>query len=306
MAQKPFLSTKEVAQFLDVNEKMIYTLVSDKSLPATKVTGKWLFPRHLVEQWLENHIINYPRSANIPSSQGVLIIAGSHDILMERLISLFNRLYPDHLAVLGNVGSLGGLKALRNGLCHIAASHLLHADGQEYNFEFAQEVLGGEVAAIVNFCRREQGLLVAKGNPKQLHVIADLGKPGVTLANRPVNTGTRVLLDRELQKAGLDGTRIQGYQQEYQSHWEVAFEVFAKRADVALGIRAVAELFQLDFVPLRWERYDLLISKNRFFEEGVQLFLNILHENSVKKLAQALRGYDLRECGKMIFQHQTP
>ena len=305
MFDKPFLSTREVAQFLDVNEKMIYSLVSDKGLPATKITGKWLFPRHLVEQWLENHIVNYPKSAYIPSSQGVLIVVGSHDILMERLMSLFNRLYSDHLAVFGNIGSLGGLKALHDGLCHIAASHLLQADEEDYNFDFAQEKLGVEVAAVVNFCRREQGLLVAQGNPKQLQAIADLGQPGIILANRAVSTGTRLLLDRELQKAGLDGTKIQGYKQEYQSHWDVALEVLAGRADVALGIRAVAELFHLDFIPLRWERYDLLISKNRFFEEGVQLFLNLLHENSVKKLAQELSGYDLAECGKMIFRHQA-
>lgn len=304
MFEKPFLSTREVAQFLDVNEKMIYSLVSDKGLPATKITGKWLFPRHLVELWLENHIVNYPKSASIPSSQGVLILVGSHDILMERLLSLFNRLYPERLAVFGNVGSLGGLKALHEGLCHIAASHLLQADEEEYNFDFAQEELGNEVAAVVNFCRREQGLFVAKGNPRNLQAIADLGQPGIRLANRSMNTGTRLLLDRELQKLGLDGTKIQGYKQEYQSHWDVALEVLAGRADVALGIRVVADFFDLDFIPLRWERYDLLISKNRFFEEGVQIFLNLLHENSVRKLAQELSGYDLTECGKMLFRHQ--
>jgi molybdate-binding protein len=82
-------------------------------------------------------------------------------------------------------------------------------------------------------------------------------------------------------------------------------EVYTGRADAAPAIRAVADIFELDFVPLRWERYDLLISKNRFFEEGVQLFLNLMHENAVKKIAQELNGYDLSVCGKMVFQHQT-
>ena len=85
----------------------------------------------------------------------------------------------------------------------------------------------------------------------------------------------------------------------------MALEILAGRADVALGIKAVAELFHLDFIPLRWERYDLLIAKNRFFEEGVQLFLNLLHEDGVQKLAGELSGYDLNECGKMIFQHNS-
>ena len=307
MFEKPFLSTKEVAQFLDVNEKMVYSLVSDKGLPATKITGKWLFPRRLVEQWLENHIINYPKSAYIPSSQGMLIVVGSHDVLMERTIGLFNQMYPEHLAVFGNVGSLGGLKALSRGLCHVAASHLLQEDEEEYNFDFANQELGGELAAVVNFCRREQGLLIAKGNPKKIHRITDLGRPNVTIANRPVGTGTRLLFDRELQKEGLSGLDIPGYQNELRSHWDVALEIHTGRADAAPAIRAVADLFELDFLPLRWERYDLLISKNRFFEEGVQLFLNLLHENAVKKLAQELNGYDLSVCGKMVFQqHISP
>jgi excisionase family DNA binding protein len=303
MFGKPFLSTREVAQFLDVNEKMVYSLVSDKGLPATKITGKWLFPRRLVEQWLENHIINYPKSAHIPSSHGMLIMVGSHDVLMEKTIGLFNQMYPEHLAVFGNVGSIGGLKALSQGMCHIASSHLLQDDEEEYNFEFANEELGGELAAVVNFCRREQGLLVAKGNPKGVQAVADLGKSDVKIANRPLSTGTRYLLDRELQKIGLSGTQITGYENEFRSHWDVALEVFTGRADVAPAIRPVAELFGLDFVSLRWERYDLLISKNRFFEEGVQLFLNLLHEETIRKLAHELKGYDLSVCGQMVFQH---
>ena len=303
MLDKPFLSTKEVAQFLDVNEKMIYSLVSEKELPATKITGKWLFPRRLVEQWLENHIINYPKSSKLQSPDALLILAGSHDVLMERVISSFNRLYPDHIAVFGNIGSLRGLKSLSQGSCHIAMSHLLQHDEEEYNFEFASQELGGELAAIVNFCRREQGIMVAKGNPKKLQSIQDLQQKGLRLANRPNGTGTRLLLDNELQKLGMTGTQIEGYQKEFQSHWDVALEIFAGRADAALGIRAVAGLFGLDFIPLRWERYDLLIAKNRFFEEGVQLFLNLLHEDGMKKIAGELSGYDLSECGKMIFQH---
>lgn len=305
MLDKPFLSTKEVAQFLDVNEKMIYSLVSDKELPATKITGKWLFPRRLVEQWLENHIINYPKASTLQPSHDLLILAGSHDILMERTINFFNRLYPDHMAVFGNIGSLRGLKSLSQGTCHIAMSHLLQHDEEEYNFEFASQELGGELATIVNFCRREQGLLVAKGNPKGVQSIEALQQKGVRLANRPVGTGTRLLLDNELQKLGMNGTQVEGYQKEFQSHWDVALEILAGRADAALGIKAVAGLFELDFIPLRWERYDLLIAKNRFFEKGVQLFLNLLHEDGIKKLAGELSGYDVSECGKMIFQHSA-
>ncbi len=303
--RKNFLSTKEVAELLDVNEKMIYTLVSEKGLPATKVTGKWLFPRRLVEQWLESHIINYPRSAHLPSSHGLLILVGSHDILLEKTMALFNRLYPDHMAVFGNVGSLGGLKALARGLCHMASSHLLQEDEQEYNFDFAYQELGSELPAVVNFCRREQGFLVAKGNPKAIKNVSDLKQGGIRIANRPKGTGTRLLLDHELEKAGLKGTQIEGYDREFRSHLDVGLEVLSGRADATPAIRPIANLLDLDFVPLRWERYDLLVSKERFFEQGVQRFLGLFQEPAFKDLAQGLDGYDLSLCGKIVFPQQT-
>jgi putative molybdopterin biosynthesis protein len=304
MNEKPFLSTKEVAQFLDLNEKMIYALISEKGLPATKVTGKWLFPRRLVEQWLEGHIINYPKPVPAPSSQRAIIIVGSNDILLDRAIALFNRLHPDYLAVFGNVGSLGGLQALGQGLCHIASSHLLQEDEEEYNFDFARQVIGIELAAVVNFCRREQGLLVAKGNPKKIHAVSDLGRPGLRIANRPEGTGTRLLLDRELRKAEIKGKDIEGYTREFRSHLDVGMEVLAGRADAAPAISHVAALLGLDFIPLRWERYDLLVAKDRFFDQGLQFFLELLHEPSFHELAAGLSGYDLDLCGKMV--HPRP
>jgi molybdate-binding protein len=182
---------------------------------------------------------------------------------------------------------------------------LLQENEEEYNFDFVDREVGGQLAAVVNFCRREQGLLVAKGNPKNIQSIADLGQSGITIANRPLNTGTRRLLDWELQKVGLSGPQISGYQKEFRSHWDVALEVLTGRADATLAIRAVADLLGLDFISLRWERYDLLISKNRFFEEVVQRFLNLLREDALKQLAQELSGYDLSVCGEMIFPHQS-
>jgi len=118
MDKKNLLSTRDVAQFLNINEKMVYTLIAEKGLPATKVTGKWLFPRHLVEQWVENETINFPKTIDpLPAYHGLLIISGSNDILLDRTISLFNRLYPGNVGVFGNLGSMGGIRALRRNLC---------------------------------------------------------------------------------------------------------------------------------------------------------------------------------------------
>lgn len=304
-AMKTLLTTKEVAHFLDVNEKMVYNLISEKKLPATKVTGKWLFPRHLVDLWIENSTINRPVvPTELPAYHGLLIIAGSNDILLERTISLFNRLYPDHIAVYGNLGSLGGLKAMSQSLCHIAASHLLQENENEYNFKVASEVLN-EIPAVVNFCRREQCLLVQKGNPQGIHGIADLARPGLRIVNRQEGTGTRLLFDLEISSHGIDGSKIDGYDKEFQRHLDVGLEILSGRADTGPAISAVAGLLGLDFVPLRKERFDLLIFKNKFFDPGVQLFLALLHEKSFRNLAQALPGYDMSLCGKMVFPRDS-
>ena len=306
MEKEDLLNTREVAHFLDINEKVVYHLIAEKGLPATKVTGKWLFPKHLVERWLESETINFPKAVSpLPPYHGLLIISGSNDVLLDRTISLFNRLFPAHFAVFGNVGSQGGLSVLGRGLCHIAASHLLQEDDRDYNFDFASHELEGEMPAVVNFCQREQGLLVKKDNPCGIKSIADLTRPDVKIVNRPPSTGTRLLLDRELDKLGIEGSRIEGYQREFSSHIDVAMEVLSGRADAAPGIRPVATLAGLGFIPLRWERYDLLVRRDRFFEQGVQLFLGFLHEAPFRKLAHDLEGYDLNLCGKVVFPQQA-
>jgi len=295
------LTTKEVAQFLSINEKMVYSLVSEKGLPATKITGKWLFPKNLVEQWIETNTINYPKTADSPSvSKAVLIITGSNDLLLDKMISFYNTRFSGNIAVFGNLGSMGGLQALRQNFCHIASSHLLQENGEEYNFEFAGRELE-HMPAIVNFCKREQGILVKKGNPKKIAKVSDLARPGIRIVNRPLGTGTRLLLDKALKKAALLGDKIDGYDTEAQRHLDVGLEILAGRADAGLGIHAVAGLLNLDFVPLRWERYDLMIFKERFFDASVQQFLGLLHKHQFFKIAESLRGYDISLSGRMLF-----
>lgn len=298
------MSTREVARFLNINEKLVYSLVSDKALPATKVTGKWLFPKHLVEQWIEAHTINYPDNrVRMPPYDGLLIIVGSSDPLLNKTIYHYNQMQSGHIAVFGNLGSMGGVQALRQNHCHIATSHLLQEDEQDYNFDYVSEELDA-FPAIVNFCQREQGIIVQKGNPLNIKSVVDLGQPKLRLANRALGAGTRLLLDRELKKANINPEKIDGYTNEMASHTALAIEILADRADAGPGIRAAAEMFGLDFMPLRWERYDLMTAKDRFFEEGIQRFLSMLHEDGFKQLAAEMTGYDLSLSGKMVFPNR--
>ncbi len=299
--EKKYLTTKELAELLDINEKMVYQLINEKGLPACKITGKWLFPKHLVDIWIENHVINRP----LPS-QGILssmiIIIGSHDPLLEAVISFYNKNYPEHPVVYSPSGSMFGIRALKKGLCHIATAHLIHEDEKEYNFDYLKEYFEEhEVPAVINFCFREQGIIVQKGNPKGIKDIPSLVEKGATIANRAKGTGTRLLLDHELKKAGIDPHELKGYENEFSSHMEVALEVLSGRADAGIGIRAVASMLGLDFIPLRWERYDLLIPKPFFFEKNIQRLLGILQDKEFKRIVQRFDGYNIENSGRILF-----
>ncbi len=296
------LSTKEVAEFLNIHEKMVYTLVSEKGMPATKIAGKWLFPQYLIEQWVENNTINFPDNIKpLTSNQRLVVLAGSNDLLLDKTITLFNRSFSGHLAVFGNIGSLGGVQALRNNLCHIAASHLVQDDDEDYNFQFAAQEFD-KMPVVVNFCRRLQGLVYRKNNPLDILAVSDLGRPGVRLVNRSLGTGTRLLLDRELQKASLRGDKIIGYDFEVARHMDVGLEILAGRADVGPAIEAVAGALDLGFLPLRWERFDLLVSKDVFFERAIQSFFGLLQSEHFKETGKGIQGYDLTLAGKIVFQ----
>ncbi len=299
-SSKRYLNTKEVAQLLQVNEKGVYALVSDKGLPATKVTGKWLFPRHFVEEWLDLSIVNLPAAANPSLDSGRLFIAGSDDLLFQRAISLYNSHNQDSVAFFANIGSMGGLRALRQRSCHIGVCHLLQDDNEEYNFRFAEQEMG-QAPVFINFSKREQGIVIGSGNPKNIRSVSDLAQEGVRIVNRPLNTGTRLLFDYEISKSEISADDIAGYDLEVGRHLEAGLAVLGKKADAAPAIRPVAELLGLDFIPLRWERFDLLINRDRFFEPPVQRFINLLHDPSFKEIAKEFVGYDLSVCGKMIY-----
>lgn len=296
-----FLTTKEVAKLLHVNDKMVYTLVNDKGLPATKVTGKWLFPRRLVEEWLETHILNLEKhTIRQLSDDGILLFAGSDDLLFQKTLTLFHNTYPSNVGFFANIGSMGGLKSLRHGLCHIGVCHLLQDDNKEYNFDFADQELD-KSPVFVNFSRRQQGLLVQKDNPKAIRSISDLARKDLSIVNRPLGTGTRLLFDYEISRSDISFSQINGYHREVSRHLDAGLEVLGGRADVAPAIRAVAGLLGLDFIPLRWERFDLLVLRDRFFERNIQSFIGLLQEQSFRDLANSFEGYDISLCGKMLF-----
>ena len=163
----PFLDTQGIAEYLGVNEKQVYTLIHDRGLPATKITGKWLFPSHLVDRWLEANVINMPElQPFLQTAPELLLIAGSDDSLLVRLITLFRERHPESLVLQSRAGSSDGLTALKRGLVHIACVHLLDPQGG-YTTDHIREFLGDDIA-VVHFAGREQGVILRPGTSESV------------------------------------------------------------------------------------------------------------------------------------------
>jgi molybdenum cofactor synthesis domain-containing protein len=229
-----------------------------------------------------------------------LIMIGSHDnsidLLANELKSRDNRL---HLSS-SNVGSMGGLMAIRRGQTHLAGSHLLDMESGDYNFSYITRYLPGAAVRLVQLARRAQGLLVRPGNPKNIQGLADLLRPDVVFINRQGGSGTRILTDYQLQQSGIDPHGIQGYDQEEFTHMAVAVNVLSGRADAGMAIYAAARALGLEFILVTEERYDLVIPEACWADDKVQMVLQIIASEPFRQQVQDLGGYDVRACGRLM------
>ncbi len=229
---------------------------------------------------------------------GTIMAVGSHDICLDLLAGRLRAAYPRFRLASVNVGSLGGIMAVRNGECHLAGSHLLDPETGAYNIPAIQRYLAGVPVSLVTLAFREQGLIVGVGNPKGITGIADLFEDGVTFVNRQRGSGTRILLDYLLKQQELDPLRIDGYRHEEFTHLMVAAAVKSGRADTGLGIRAAANALGLGFVPVERERYDLIIPLKFRDDEKIVALVQTVRDTMFHREVVSLGGYDTTETGK--------
>jgi putative molybdopterin biosynthesis protein len=229
-----------------------------------------------------------------------IIAIGSHDLTLDLLADELGRRRPGWRLSSANVGSLGGLLALGRGEAHLAGAHLLDEETGEYNLSYVRRYLAGTPVRIVGFVRREQGLIVPRGNPKGLRSLADLTRPDVAFINRQRGAGTRVLLDYRLKQAGISPRAIQGYERQEFTHLAVAAAVASGAADCGLGILAAARALDLDFVPLDHERYDLIVPARFYADPLLAPLLEILGEPAFQARVAALGGYTTAEMGRVL------
>jgi putative molybdopterin biosynthesis protein len=228
-----------------------------------------------------------------------IIAIGSHDLVLDLLAQFLAERAPGMRLVSANAGSLGGIVALRRREAHLAGSHLLHPESGSYNVPYVRQYLPGQPAVLVTLTRREQGLIVPAGNPKEIHSLADLQRPGIRYVNRQRGAGTRVLLDYRLSEIGIDSSVIQGYEREEVTHLAVAAAVASGVADCGLGIRAASRALDLGFVPIEWERYDLVIPREHYESSLIAPLLALLKDQAFHAAVNKLPGYDPSPMGQI-------
>jgi putative molybdopterin biosynthesis protein len=234
--------------------------------------------------------------------ENTILCTGSHDLAIGVLEDQLKIIYPELKIAATNVGSVGGLLALQRGETHIAGSHLLDPDTGSYNVPDIKRMIPQTPVVLVHLARREQGLIVKKGNPKKISALKDLLRQDLMFVNRQPGSGTRVLLDYELKRLQIDPAQIRGYEREEFTHMSVGVAVVSGLADVGLGVRSAANALGLDFITVGEEQYDLVMLRSFFDSEKGERLVDVIRSDGFKRAVAVLGGYDTRGAGAVLYQ----
>lgn len=296
----------EIAQFFRISKHTVYELIKRGELNAVKVGNLMRIDRTEVERYkaLSSTMPGKKEQNQLGQITNSLHLAGSHDFLVEYLAKYIAQ-QSDFLTVQPTyVGSLEGLLMLYRGNCDVTAMHLLDPSTGEYNLPFIKLFFTLEPLTVLRLGSREQGLIVAKGNPKGIKSIHDLTRTDVTFVNRQKGSGTRFLLDSFLAREKIDPEQIRGYRNEEWNHLAVASHISRGSADCALGIRSAAQQLNLDFIPVTKEKFDLVFRWTTKNKHALTTLLDIIQLTSFKESVADLKGYDFEEFGKVIFENR--
>lgn len=286
------MTTSEVAAYLRLKERTVYEMAGRGQIPCTRATGKLLFSRRLVDRWLEAHTDAPGFAVVVPPP----IYAGSSDPLLEWAL----RACDSGLAVLAR-GSHDGLERLARGEAALGGLHLLEPETGRYNVDAIRRALPFPDIVAIRFCSREQGLVVAPGNPLGIAGVADLAGNGARVALRPEGAGSRLLLDALCAREGLGLEALAAIPRPAQTQDDLAAMIAAGEADAGIGVRAAATAAGLGFVPLGVvEPFDLVMRRRDYFEPPIQALARFLRDPALAKAAARLGGYDLAEAGRVV------
>ena len=297
------MNTKEVARYLGIHEKQVYALIKSKRIPSTRATGKWVFPRRLIDEWIESNAKTGLEQAKQKSRriEGALLASGSNDPILDMLHTYMRNAYPEFYIFSTNTGSTDGLKALNKGYTDIAWSHLFDPKSGEYNLPFLSTYLPSMKPVVVNLFCRDLGFVMASKNSLHIRGFEDLTRKEVRFINRQKGSGTRVLLDHHLKRLGIPASKISGYQSEAYTHFEVGLSILSKEADVGIATIAVSRLLGLAFIPITRESFDMILAQSTFFEKGIQAMMEVLNSQPFRSRVERLGNYDFKNSGKILY-----
>jgi len=288
------LTTAEAAEYLRLKERKLYELIAEQAIPCTKVTGRWLFPQGELDHWLASNLV---RPAGLTAPEPMPIVGGSHDPLLEWAL----RESGSGLATLPE-GSEAGLARFETGGVVASALHLHSLAGDDdANVAAVRDRSGCHDAALVGFVRREQGFLVARGNPQALASIDDVAARRARMAVRPLGAGAQLLLLSLLHRASLSVDRLALVAPPCPTGPDIAQSIRAGRADCGIATRSVANAAGLDFVPITWETFDLVVRHRDYFRPPLQALLAFLRTPTFAARAHELGGYDVAPSGTIRF-----
>ena len=294
------MNTREIAEYLRIKERKVYDLVRQKRIPCTRVTGKWLFPRHLVDLWVAEGT-DVPAAARNLLPAPPPVVVGSHDPLLDWCL----RESGCELAMLPG-GSLDGLRRLAAGEAVMCGLHVFDAsageDGSgEYNVSVVSRTCQGLDVVLVEWCWRDQGLVLAPGNPLAVSALQDLAGKRARVVTRQHEAGSQLLFVHLLADAGMRPGDIDTVEPPARNETDVGLAILEDKADAGLAIAAVAHQFRLDFLPLHRERFDLLVRRRDYFEPPFQKLRAFARSPAFQTRAKEMAGYDVSGLGRVVY-----
>jgi putative molybdopterin biosynthesis protein len=298
MSTRLLMSTKEVAEYLRLKERKIYDMVAREEIPHARVSGKLLFPRVLIDEWVKQSTAG---AVLIAMRNAPAVIAGSSDPLLEWAV----RESRCGLASM-TYGSMDGIDRLVGGSACAAAMHIPSPGGNslrdgDRNVALASERFSHLDCVLLEWAKREQGMVVAAGNPHKISKLADLRKPKLRVILRQPDAGSYLLFLQLLTEAGIDPGKLNTVQPAAQTETEIASAILDDRADAGLAVRAVARQFHLDFIPLTVERLDIAVLRPSYFDAPLQTLMAFTAKPVFQRYAKTLAGYDIRGLGTVMW-----
>lgn len=292
MQDDVYLTTEEAGAYLRLKERKLYELVAQGAIPCSKVTGRWLFPRAALDRWVASGLT---RPEGFVAEPAPLIIGGSHDPLLEWAVRRSGSGY----ALLPE-GSEAGIDRLDRNEVAAAAIHL-HGQGDDElaNIEGVAARAGLHDAVLIAFARREQGFLVAAGNPLAIGRLEDVGLRRARLGMRPAGAGAQMLIEAVAARSGIALDQLTRAEGVFATAPDLALAIRGGEIDCGMATRAVAEIHGLDFVPLVWERFDLVLRRRSYFEPAAQKLFAFMRQAEFAQRAEVLGGYDVADAGNV-------